>query len=103
MNTNTHSRSGKHCAKRAPRKAEGQDLAEEFHVYALDRSEKELVWHFGGKEVRGEANTICRGPAHVHRSSAIIQWAGPVADAIGGTALEVDCVRIYERPDLAPG
>ncbi|HUT34878.1 MAG TPA: glycoside hydrolase family 16 protein [Planctomycetota bacterium] len=102
VNMNIHNWSGQHWAKSKRWKAEGHELAKEFHVYALDWSEKELVWTFDGKEIRREANTVCRGPAHVYLSSAIIKWAGPVTDAIDGTAMEVDYVRIYQRPEAAP-
>ena len=50
-----------------------------------------------GRELRREKNEFCHGPAPVWLSLAIIAWAGPITDAINGTAMEVDYVRMYER------
>ncbi|OGV64360.1 MAG: hypothetical protein A2283_01255 [Lentisphaerae bacterium RIFOXYA12_FULL_48_11] len=99
VNMNIHNWSGQHWSKSKTWKAEGLDLAREFHVYGLDWSEKELVWFFDGMEIRRETNTICYSEAPVLLSSAIIKWAGPVTDQIDGTAMEVDYVRVYERCD----
>ena len=43
---------------------------------------------------------FCFIPAPVYLSLAIIGYgAGPVTDAIDGTQMEVDYVRIYERKE----
>ena len=73
------------------------NFAREFHVFGLEWSEQELVFYLDGKELRREPNVFCRSPAPVWLSLAIIPWAGPVTDAIDGTFMEVDYVRVYRR------
>lgn len=97
VNMNIHNWSGKHWSKSKAWQANGHDLSQEFHVFALEWTEQALVWFFDGREIRRETNSICHGPAPVWLSSAIIKWAGPVTDAIDGTAMEVDYVRVYEK------
>jgi hypothetical protein len=72
------------------------NLARDFHTYGLEWTEKELVFYFNGKELRREKNEFCYSPAPVWLSLAIIAWAGNITDAIHGTAMEVDYVRIFE-------
>jgi len=78
-------------------KFENVDLAKDFHTYGLDWSKEELVFYFDGKEIRREKNQFCHSPAPVWLSLAIIPWAGKVTDAIDGTKMEVEYVRIYKR------
>jgi beta-glucanase (GH16 family) len=73
------------------------NLAKDFQTYGLEWNEKELVFYFNGKELRRERNTICNHPAPIWLSLAIIPWAGKVTDAINGTRMEVDYVRVYQR------
>jgi beta-glucanase (GH16 family) len=73
------------------------NLARDFHTYGLEWSEKELVFYFDGKELRREKNGFCHSPSPVWLSLAIIAWAGKITDAIDGTAMEVDYVRVYQR------
>jgi hypothetical protein len=76
--------------------AEGaHNFAREFHVFGLDWTERELVFYLDGKELRRERNEFCHSPAQVWLSLAIIPWAGPITDAIDGTFMEVDYVRVY--------
>jgi beta-glucanase (GH16 family) len=73
------------------------NFARDFQTYGLEWTEKELVFYFNGKEIRREKNQICHQPAPVWLSLAIIPWAGKVTDAIDGTFMEVDYVRVYQR------
>jgi beta-glucanase (GH16 family) len=73
------------------------NFAREFHIFGLDWTEQELVFYLDGKELRREKNEICRSPAPVWLSLAIIPWGGQITDAIDGKAMEVDYVRIYRR------
>ena len=73
------------------------NLARDFHTYGLEWSEKELVFYFDGRELRREKNEFCLSPSPIWLSLAIIPWAGPVTDAIDGTAMEVDYVRVYKH------
>jgi beta-glucanase (GH16 family) len=95
VNMNVHNWSGEHWSKSQTWAAEGADLAREFHVYGLEWTEKALVWYFDGKAIRRLEHAICRGPAHVWFSSAVMKWAGPVTDAIHGTSMDIDYVRVY--------
>lgn len=72
------------------------DFSRDFQTYGLEWTEKELVFYLNGRELRREPNTICHWPAPVWLSLAIIPWAGKVSDAIDGTFMEVDYVRIYQ-------
>jgi hypothetical protein len=73
------------------------NFARDFHVLGLDWTEKELVFYLDGKELRREKNEFCHSPAPVWLSLAIIPWAGQVTDAIDGTQMEVDYVRVFRR------
>ena len=73
------------------------NFARDFHVFGFEWTEQELVWYLDGKELRREKNVFCLSPASVWLSLAIIPWAGEVTDAIDGTAMEVDYVRVYEK------
>ena len=97
INMNIHNWSGKHWAKSKEKKAEGMNLADTYHTYGLEWNKEELIWFFDGKEIRREKNTICHKPTPVWLSLAIIKWAGPVTDAIDGTSMDVDYVRVYQK------
>jgi beta-glucanase (GH16 family) len=75
----------------------GMNLGKEFHTYGLQWSKDSLIYYFDGKPLRKLKNEFCLSPAPVYLSEAIIPWAGEVTDAINGTQMEVDYVRIYER------
>ena len=78
------------------------NFARDFQTYGLEWTEQELIFYFNGKEIRREKNNFCHQPAPVWLSLAIIGWAGKISDAIDGTFMEVDYVRIYQaRPDAA--
>jgi len=71
------------------------NFARDFQTYGLEWTEDELVFYLNGKELRREKNTICDWPSPVWLSLAIIGWGGKITDAIDGTFMEVDYVRIY--------
>jgi len=73
------------------------NFARDFQTYGLEWNEKELVFYFNGKPVRREKNTFCHSESPVWLSLAIIGWGGKITDAIDGTFMEVDYVRIYQR------
>lgn len=72
------------------------NFARDFQTYGLEWTEKELVFYLNGKELRREKNTFCHSPSPVWLSLAIIGWGGKITDAIDGTFMEVDYVRIYQ-------
>jgi beta-glucanase (GH16 family) len=78
-------------------KGGGYNFARDFHVYGLEWSPEELVFYLNGREIRREKNAFAHSPSPVWLSLAIIPWAGRVSDAIDGTFMEVDYVRVYQR------
>lgn len=99
VNMNIHNWSGRHWAKGMRRKVDGAHLADEFHTYGLEWNKDDLVWYMDGKEIRREKNTLCHGEAPVWLSLAIVDWAGRVTDAMDGTSMRVDYVRVYQADD----
>lgn len=73
------------------------NFARDFHVFGLEWTERELVFYLDGNEIRRAKNEFCHSPAPVWLSLAIIRWGGRITDAIDGTKMEVDYVRIYKR------
>ena len=71
------------------------DLSKEFHVYGFLWTADELVFYFDGKEIRRVKNEVCHSRCALLLSEAVLNWAGPVGDAIDGTFMEVDYVRAY--------
>ncbi len=76
--------------------ANGKNLANEFHIYGLEWTKDSLIYYFDGKALRRSKNEFCHSPAPVYLSEAIISWAGAVTDAIDGTSMDVDWVKIYQ-------
>jgi len=75
-----------------------QNFAREFNVFGLDWSEQELVFYLNGIEIRRVKNEFCFSPAPILLSLTIISWQGRITDAIDGTFMEVDYVRVYKHP-----
>jgi beta-glucanase (GH16 family) len=74
----------------------GINLGKEFHTYGLEWTKDSLIYSFDGKVMRRAKNEFCHSPAPVYLSEAIISWAGEVTDAIDGTSMDVDWVKIYQ-------
>ena len=74
----------------------GMNLGKEYHTYALEWSKDSLLYSFDGKVMRRIKNEFCHSPAPVYLSEAIISWAGEVTDAIDGTSMDVDWVKVYQ-------
>ena len=96
VNTNLHDWGPKHTGKGKAKTFDGQNMANDFHVFSLLWTEKELAWFVDGREIRREDNKLCHDQAPVILSSAIMKWAGDVTDKIDGTAMEADWVRVYQ-------
>lgn len=77
------------------------NFARDYQTYGLEWTERELVFYFNGREIRREKNDFCHQPAPVWLSLAIIGWGGKITDAIDGTFMEVDYVRIYQPRQVA--
>jgi len=72
------------------------NLGMEFHTYGLEWSKDSLIFSFDGKVLRRMKNDFCHSPAPVYLSEAIIPWAGAITDAIDGTSMVVDWVKVYQ-------
>lgn len=77
-----------------------ENLARDYHYYGLKWTPESLIFYHDGREMRKVTNTFCKSAAPVYLSEAIIAWAGAVTDAIDGTQMEVDYVRIYDPVPL---
>lgn len=77
--------------------AKEYNLAENYNTYGLEWNADELIFYFNRKEVRRVPNTHCFVKCPIWVSLAIINWSGPITDAIDGTQMEVDYVRVYQK------
>jgi len=73
------------------------NFANDYHTYGLDWTKEELIFYFDGKEIRRMKNEFCYSPSPIWLSLAIIGWSGRITDALDGTAMEVDYVRVFKR------
>ena len=74
----------------------GTNLGVEYHTYSLEWTKDSLIYSFDGKALRRIKNEFCHSPAPVYLSEAIISWAGEVTDAIDGTSMDIDWVKVYQ-------
>ena len=72
------------------------DFSQDFHILGLEWTPEEFVFFLDGREIRRSKNEFSFSPANLLLSMAIIKWAGEITDAIDGTYMEVDYVRVYE-------
>ena len=78
------------------------NLSDDYHVYALLWTDKELIWYFDGKEIRRAASAICQREVRVRFSTAVTPHGGPESDAIDGTGMNVDYVRVFKKLEKVP-
>ncbi len=74
----------------------GVDFGRDYHYFGLEWSADSLKFYCDGKKMRSVKNDFCYSAAPIYLSEAIISWAGAVTDAIDGTQMEVDYVRVYD-------
>ena len=74
----------------------GVNLGKEYHIYGLKWTRDSVHYYFEGRVIRRLKNDFCHTPAPVYLSEAIISWAGEVTDAIDGTSMDVDWVKVYQ-------
>jgi hypothetical protein len=76
------------------------DLAADFHIYAAEWNEREVMFYFDGQEIFRAPNTKAHLEVPVIFATAVLPfWAGPVTDALDGKSMDVDWVRVYQRKD----
>ncbi len=76
------------------------NLSDDFHLYALEWNDKELVFYFDGKELRRFENKFIYSYGPVMLSAGIIEWAGAVTDKVDGTSMDVDYVKVWQEEGL---
>jgi len=74
----------------------GVNFGRDYHYFGLNWTADSLQFFCDGKKMRSVKNDFCYSAAPLYLSCAIIAWAGAVTDAINGTQMEVDYVRIYD-------
>lgn len=73
------------------------DLAADFHIYAAEWNEAEVVFYFDDQVIHRVPNTKGHLEAPVLFSTAVLPWAGPITDKLDGASMDVDWVRVYRR------
>lgn len=111
INTNIHNHSehvirddGKKISIRNPKRFDLDELydidfSEEFHIYALEWNEQEMIFYFDGKEIRRVKNEFCYSETPIWLSLALVKWYGTLTDAVDGTSMKVDYVRYYKKSE----
>jgi beta-glucanase (GH16 family) len=74
-----------------------EDLSADFHTYAVEWNEKELIYYFDGKEVERKNAYNAQKPCAIKLATAVLNWAGPVTDDLDSKSMDVDYVRIYSQ------
>jgi len=74
----------------------GVNFGRDYNYFGLNWTADSLQFFCNGKMMRSVKNDFCYSAAPLYLSEAIIAWAGAVTDAIDGTQMEVDYVRIYD-------
>ncbi len=74
-----------------------QDLATEMNIFHLEWDAKQLQFGCNGEIVRKAENKYCKNPVRMYLSLAVLDFAGEVTDAIDGTEMVVDWVKVYEK------
>jgi len=76
------------------------DLSLDFHTYAAEWDEDQIIFYFDGREIGRKPNAKAHAPGPVMFSTAVFgSWAGPLTDALDGKSMDVDWVRVYRRAD----
>lgn len=92
-NTNLHAQGMQH----SERYRSVYDLSEDFHTYALEWNEEELIYYLDSVEISRKKNIDAHKPVFPFFSTAVLNWAGKIKDEADGKAMEVEWIRIYER------
>jgi beta-glucanase (GH16 family) len=72
------------------------DLSRDFHVYGCKWDQQQIIiYYMDGKEIARKPNTKANLPVPAMLSTAVLPWAGAPSDALNGTSMDVDWVRVY--------
>ncbi|EWH10222.1 glycoside hydrolase family protein [Catenovulum agarivorans DS-2] len=79
--------------------ADVANFGEEYHTYGIEWDENYFKFYFDGELYHTMRNDVCFSEQTLLFSLAILkaEIAGPVTDAIDGTAMQIDWVRYYQR------
>lgn len=75
----------------------GDDLSADFHTYGLEWTEQELIYYLDGKEIGRRPAANANLPVYPILSTALLDGAGPITDALDGKSMDVDYVRVYRQ------
>jgi beta-glucanase (GH16 family) len=95
INMNLHNWYGTHYAT-GQSTTTLRPLSNEYAIYGLLWTRDELVYYFNGKEIRRLSTSLARQQAPVYFSSAVAAFAGAITDALDGTSMDVDYVRVFQ-------
>lgn len=73
------------------------NYADQYHLYGMEWTEEKVDFYFNRRLIRSIPNTECFSPLSVWLSLAIFDTAGEVTDAIDGTSMKIDWVRVYQK------
>ncbi|GAA3413431.1 S-layer homology domain-containing protein [Paenibacillus hodogayensis] len=73
------------------------DLSADFHTYGLEWNEQELIYYLDGKEIGRRPVANANLPVYPILSTALLNGAGPITDALDGKSMDVDYVRVYRK------
>jgi hypothetical protein len=81
------------------------DLSADYHLFGLSwlpdgNGAATLTWYLDDHPVFHASCPNCTHPARVWLGTEVTTWRGPFAPATGGSAMDVDYVRIYQMPNL---
>jgi len=76
-----------------------EDLSVDFHNYAVEWNDKELIFYLDGREIDRKPHEFAHTPCPVIFSTAVLQWAGPTSAKLDGGSMDVDWVRVYQKKD----
>ncbi len=73
------------------------DLGADFHLYAAEWNEKDVIFYFDGQEIHRVPNTKANLDVPVIFATAVLPWAGPINESLNGASMDVDWVRVYQK------
>ncbi|MBQ2967172.1 MAG: S-layer homology domain-containing protein [Clostridia bacterium] len=75
------------------------DLSADFHTYAVEWTDSELIFYFDGTEVSRKPNTNATTGVTPWFSTAVMNWAGQISDEADGTSMDIQYVRLYQTKE----
>lgn len=93
INTNYHAPESNYSEKIST----NYDLSADYHTYALEWTEKELIYYFDGEVISVKPNDNCEVAVYPMFSTAVLNWAGEISDAGHNTSMTIDYVRIWQK------